>query len=136
MALNFSKLGETKVTVPLILILAVAVAGFKAQSFTVDVLDEFFFTDVAAADLAKQVQDNNKLLVGYIEKQEVKEINRDLIQIDEQITETQLWMSANGENPIATARLTDLVKRKGKLVEKKDCLLNDNIIDKGKCDVE
>ena len=47
---------------------------------------------------------------------------------------TQLWIAANGENPIATARLTDLVQRSRALNDKKDCLLNDNVTDKSVCD--
>lgn len=134
MALNLSKLGDTKVTVPLILILAVAVAAYKAESFTVEVLDEFFFTDVAASELAKAVQDNTDVLSSYIQKQEIRDINAQIAQIGEQVTETQLWIAANGENSIATARLGDLVSRKRVLEEKKDCLLNDNITDKAVCD--
>lgn len=130
----FAKLGETRVTVPVILILAVAVAAYKAESFTVEVLDEFFFTDAAAAELSEQIAANTKVLTDYIRRQEIRDVNDQLVQIDAQVTETQLWIAANGENPIATARLTDLVQRLRVLGDRKACLLNDNIADKEDCD--
>ncbi len=136
MAMNFSKLGETKVTVPVILIVAVALIGFRAQSFTVGVLDEFFFTDAAAAELAQAVDANTEMLTKYIAKSEIREINNDIQTVTEQITETQLWIAANGSNAIATARLGDLVQRRDSLKETKACLLNDNIEDKDNCYVE
>jgi len=134
MALNYSKLAETKVTVPLILILAVAVGAYKAQSFTVEILDEFFFTDAAASELAKAVQDNTDVLSSYIQQQEIRNLNEQIAQIGEQITETQLWIAANGENPIATARLADLVSRRTQLQSTKACLLNESITDKSVCE--
>ncbi len=134
MAFDVSKLGETKVTVPLILILAVAVLGYKAESFTVEVLDEFFFTDVAASELAKAVSDNTAVLYTYIQRQEIRDVNEQIVLVANQIQETQLWIAANGENPIATARLGDLVTRSRQLEDKKDCLLNENISDKAVCE--
>jgi hypothetical protein len=133
-ALNLAKLGETKVTVPLILIAAVALIGFKAQSFTVEVLDEFFFTDAAAAELADAVQANTEVLYSYIQKQEIRDVNEQIVLVANQIQETQLWIAANGQNPIATARLQDLVARQRLLDDKKDCLLNENISDKDVCE--
>ncbi len=134
MAFDVSKLGETKVTVPLILILAVAVAAYKAESFTVEVLDEFFFTDVAASELAKAVEDNTDVLYSYIQKQEIRDVNSEIARVASQIQETQLWIAANGENPIATARLGDLVARQRQLNDKKACLLNEGITDKDVCE--
>ena len=134
MAVNFSKLGETKVTVPLILIAAIAIASFKAEDFTVEVLDEFFFTDVAAAELADAVKANTDVLYSYIQQQEIRDVNADIVLVANQLQETQLWIAANGENPIATARLQDLVARQRQLTDKKACLLNENITDKSVCE--
>ncbi len=135
-ALNLAKLGETKVTVPLILIAAVALIGFKAQSFTVDVLDEFFFSEAQGQELADAVQENTQVLYEYIAKSEIREVNDAMREVNEQITETQLWIAANGTNPIATARLGDLVQRRDELKDTKACLLNDNIENKDNCYVE
>lgn len=132
--LNFSKLGETKVTVPAILLVFLLYLGWNARDFTIDGLDEFFFTDVAAAELSKQINRNTEVLTDYIRRQEISDVNAQLMQIDAQVTETQLWIAANGDNPIATARLADLVHRSRMLGERKACLLNDNVTDKEDCD--
>ncbi len=134
--LNLAKLGETKVTVPLILIAAVALIGFKAQSFTVDVLDEFFFSEAQGQELAQAVEKQGIMLYEYIAKSEIREVNDAMREVNEQITETQLWIAANGTNPIATARLGDLVQRRDELKDTKACLLNDNIENKDNCYVE
>jgi len=134
MSFDVSKLGETKVTVPLILILAVAAFAYKAESFTVEVLDEFFFTDVAAAELADAVKANTEVLYSYIQQQEIRDVNADIVLVANQLQETQLWIAANGENPIATARLQDLVARQRQLNDKKACLLNENVTDKSVCE--
>ena len=134
MAINLSELSETKVTVPLIMILAVAVGAYKAQDFTIDVLDEFFFTDAADAELADAVQANTEVLYSYIKKQEIRDVKEQIVLVANQIQETNLWIAANGENPIATARLSDLVARQRQLDDKKDCLLNENITDKDVCE--
>lgn len=131
---DFSKLGETKITVPLILLAALIVFGWKARDFTVEGLDEFFFSEAQGQELAKVVQQNTEVLTAYIQRQEIRDVNEQIQQIGEQITETQLWIAANGENPIATARLADLVQRRTALQSKKDCLLNENISDKTVCE--
>ncbi len=133
MAMNLSKLGETKVTVPVILIVAVAVIGFRAQSFTVKVLDEFFFSEAQGQELAEAVQENTEVLYKYIAKSEIRDLNNEIQAVGEQITETQLWIAANGTNDIATARLSDLVQRRDDLKETKACLLDDDIDDKDFC---
>lgn len=76
------------------------------------------------------------MLTKYIAKSEIREINNEIQTVVEQITETQLWIAANGSNQIATARLGDLVQRRDLLKETKACLLNDNIEDKDNCYVE
>ncbi len=132
--MNFSKLGETKVTVPVILLIFLLYLGWNARDFTIDGLDNFFFTDAAAEELVKQINENTKVLTDYIRRQEIRDVNDQLVQIDTQVTETQLWIAANGDNPIATARLADLVTRSRALGDRKACLLNDNVTDKEDCD--
>lgn len=132
--LNFSKLGETKVTVPAMLLVFLLVIGWNAKSFTIAGLDEFFFTDAAAQILSDQISENTRVLSDYIRRQEIRDVNDQLVQVDAQVTETRLWIAANGENPIATARLTDLVQRSRMLGDRKACLLNDNITDKAVCE--
>lgn len=134
--IKLESLKEMKFTVPVTLLIGLFVIGWQAKDFTIDGLDEYFISEAEGGELAKQIGETNELLVGYIEKAEIREINNELEQVGAQITETQLWIAANGDNPIATARLTDLVKRQNSLKDTKACLLNDNIEDKEVCYVE
>ena len=112
MAMNFSKLGEQKVTVPVILLVFLLYLGWNARDFTIDGLDEFFFSEAQGTELAEAVKANTDVLTKYIQRQEIRDVNDQLVQIGAQVTETQLWIAANGDNPIATARLGDLVQRR------------------------
>ncbi len=136
MAMNLAKLGEQKVTVPLALLVGLLVIGWQAKDFTIDGLDEFFISEAEGSEMTAQLEQLTENLGKYIEKSEIRAINDDIAAVDDQVTETQLWIAANGENQIATARLTDLVKRRDALKETKVCLLNDNIEDKEICYVE
>lgn len=135
-AVNLAKLSETKVTVPAILLVTLVVFGWKAKDFTIEGLDEFFVSEAEGSQMVEQIEELNENLTKYISKAEIREINNGIQEISSQITETQLWISANGANPIATARLGDLVARRDNLMETKACLLDDNIDDKDLCYVE
>jgi len=134
--MNFAKLGEQKVTVPLALLVGLLVIGWQAKDFTIDGLDKFFISEAEGGQMTKQIEGLNETLTKYISKSEIRAINDDISAVNDKVTETQLWIAANGENTIATARLTDLVKRRNSLQETKDCLLNNNIDDKEICYVE
>lgn len=131
-----TKLGETKVTVPIALLVGLLWVGWNARDFTVDGLDEFFISEAEGGEIAKQVEEIGTKLDSYIARDEIREINRQLEEVASQITETQLWIAANGENAIATARLGELVRKRDRLNSTKECLLNDNISDKENCYVE
>jgi len=135
-AVNLAKLSETKVTVPAILLVTLVVFGWKAKDFTIEGLDEFFVSEAEGSEMVEQIESLNENLTKYISKAELREINDGIQEINSQVTETQLWISANGSNPIATARLGDLVARRDNLMETKACLLDDNIDDKDLCYVE
>lgn len=135
-AVNLAKLSETKVTVPAILLITLVVFGWKAKDFTIEGLDEFFVSEAEGSQMVEQIEDLNENLTKYISKAEIREINNGIQEINAQVTETQLWIAANGANPIATARLGDLVARRDNLMATKACLLDDNIEDKDLCYVE
>ena len=133
---NFAKLGEQKITVPAILLVFLVYIGWEAKDFTIEGLDEYFISEAEGGEIVEQLDDISKSLNGYIEKSEIRELNNQIQQASEQITETQLWIAANGGNAIATARLGELVQRRDALKETKACLLNANIDDKEVCYVE
>lgn len=134
MSVDFSKLSQTRVTVPIALLLGLFWVGWNARDFTIETLDEFFFSEAEASQLAEAVKQNTDTITTYIKRQDLRIVNAEIADVTDQIIETQLWIEANGQNTIATARLQDLVERKNKLEAKKACLLNDNVTDKSTCD--
>jgi hypothetical protein len=134
--INLSSLKEMKFTVPVTLLIGLVAIGWQAKNFTIVTLDEFFISEAEGSQLAEKIGDLNTTVTKYIAKSEIREINNELDAVNSQITETQLWIAANGSNDIATARLANLVRRKDKLNEIKTCLLNESITDKDICYVE
>ena len=134
--INLSSLKEMKFTVPVSLLIGLFVIGWQAKDFTIAGLDEFFVSEAEGSQMVEQIEELNDNLTKYISKSEIREINNELQAVKEQITETQLWIAANGGNDIATARLGELVQRRDSLNATKSCLLDDTITDKELCYVE
>jgi len=134
--MNFSKLGEQKITVPAILLVFLVYIGWNARDFTIGGLDEFFISEAEGGQMVEQLEEIGKKLDTYVSKSEIREVNHTMEEVESQITETQLWIAANGGNDIATARLADLIKRRDMLKERKACLLDDDIENKENCYVE
>jgi hypothetical protein len=134
--INLNSLKEMKFTVPVTLLVGLVVIGWQAKGFTIDYLDAFFISEAEGSQLADKIDNLNETVVGYISKSEIREINNQIDAVNEQITETQLWIAANGANDIATARLGELVQRRDKLNETKACLLDESITNKDLCYVE
>lgn len=134
--IKLESLKEMKFTVPVTLLIGLFVIGWQAKDFTIEGLDDYFISEAEGGEMTQQIEQLNVNLTKYIEKSEIRAINDDIGAVNDQVTETQLWIAANGENQIATARLGDLVKRRDSLKETKECLLNDNIEDKEVCYVE
>lgn len=134
--IKLESLKEMKFTVPVSLLIGLFVIGWQAKDFTIAGLDEFFISEAEGSEMTKQIEELNENLVGYISKSEIREINNLIQEATTQITETQLWIAANGTNEIATARLGDLVQRRDNLRETKVCLLDEDITDKDLCYVD
>lgn len=134
--IKLESLKEMKFTVPVSLLIGLFVIGWQAKDFTIAGLDEFFISEAEGSEMTKQIEELNENLVSYISKSEIRELNHQIQEATEQITETQLWIAANGTNQIATARLGDLVTRRDNLRETKVCLLDEDMTDKDLCYVD
>jgi len=134
--IKLDSLKEMKFTVPVTLLIGLLVIGWQAKDFSIGVLDEFFVSEAEGSEMVEQIEELNDTLVGYISKSEIREINNQIQEVNAQITETQLWIAANGSNAIATARLGELVQRRDNLRETKACLLDEDMTDKDLCYVD
>jgi len=134
--IKLESLKEMKFTVPVSLLIGLFVIGWQAKDFTIEGLDAFFVSEAEGSEIVEQLEDISDSLSSYISKSEIREINHQIQEVNAQVTETQLYIAANGNNDIAMARLQDLVARRDALKETKDCLLDDNITEKELCYVE
>lgn len=64
----FAKAMETRVTLPVIAIVGVAVVGWKADSLTVSYLDRFFVSEAQAQDLGQRIGELEGKVGGLAEK--------------------------------------------------------------------
>jgi len=134
--IKLDSLKEMKFTVPVSLLIGLFVIGWQAKDFTIEGLDAFFISEVEGAEITEQLEKISDSLDSYISQSEIREINHQIQEVNAQVTETQLYIAANGNNDIAMARLQDLVARRDALKETKDCLLDSNIEEKELCYVE
>jgi len=134
--MNFARLGEQKVTVPAILLVFLLVVGWNARDFTIEGLDKFFVSEAEGGEMTKQINVLNETMTKFISKSEIQDLNDKIQAANDQISDTQLWVAANGTNEIARVRLKELIQRRDALMATKECLLNDNITNKDICYVE
>jgi len=128
--IDYEKVTKTKVTVPIILIVGLVVFGVKFNGLTVDYLDDFFITSVAAEEqykeLSEQLTANTKLITGHIRTYELNENAKDTRRVTDQIYNLELYVAANGENELAQTRKRDLQAELARLGRVRACILRNN----------
>ncbi len=134
--IKLESLKEMKFTVPVSLLIGLFVIGWQAKDFTIEGLDAFFVSEAEGSEIVEQLEDISDSLSSYISKSEIREINHQVQEVNAQVTETQLYIAANGNNDLATSRLQELVARRDALRETKACLLDESITEKELCYVE
>ncbi len=117
--IDIEKLTQRKVTVPIVLLIGVLVLGWRADSLTVSYLGEFFLEKAVAEEQYKQITEavasNAKLITGHIRTYELNENARDTRRVQEKLSDLELYVAANGSNPIVTTRRTELQGELGRL---------------------
>ena len=85
-AIDVQKLTQRRITMPAILVVGLVVLGWRADSLTVDYLDDFFITRAVAEEqyegISKQVAQNATLITGHIRTYELNENARDIARQD------------------------------------------------------
>jgi hypothetical protein len=134
---------QLKVTVPIGLLIGILYVGYKADSISLALLDEVFFSEAQGQTISekvdkigKEVTELSETVQQFVKVDTIKELNRKIQDTEDQISETNIGIATNGESPAYAARLRDLSMRLDTLTEQKACLLNDNITNKELCDIE
>src|SRR5262245_53588903 len=114
--------GSQKVTISVATMVALAVGLWSFHGWLGGHLDKNFFSEAEAQTLSQQVKQaadaakeasqaakaNGDTLNKYISQQDLKSAREQLAAKEGQLSETQLWETANQPNDISRARKRDL----------------------------
>ena len=129
-AIDVQKLTQRRITMPAILVVGLVVLGWRADSLTVDYLDDFFITRAVAEEqyegISKQVAQNATLITGHIRTYELNENARDTRAVQEKLADLELYVAANGTNAIVTTRRTELQGELGRLGRVRACIIRND----------
>lgn len=128
--IDIQKLTQRKVTVPLILIAAVAVFAWRLDSFTVDYLDDFFITRVEATEqyeiVTAQVSENADLIKGHISEYKLNENAREIRAAEDALYNLELYVAANTESKLTRDRKRSLDSTLSRLGRVRACIVRAN----------
>lgn len=128
--IDVQKLTQRKVTVPLIMIVALVVLGWRADNLTVSYLSQFFLEKAVAEEQYKeittQVAANATLISGHIRTYELNENARDTNRVQDAIYDLELYVSANGENQLTRTRKRDLNTTLARLGRVRACIIRND----------
>lgn len=128
--LDIEKFTQRKVTVPVIMVIAFVVFGWKFDHITVDYLDDFFMTKAVAEEqfkvISQQVGANATLISGHIRTYELNENAKSSTLVQDQIYMLELYISANGENDLTRTRQRDLAASLARLARVRACIVRND----------
>lgn len=132
-SIDFDKLKQTKVTVPLIVLLGVVWLGWNAKDLTADALGEFFLSKAVAEEqykvLTEQTTETRTLIVLHINEYKLNENARAVRTVTNQLYELQFYVAANGESDLTRDRKRDLENEVQKLSRVRACIIRNAQLD-------
>lgn len=128
--IDIQKLTQRKVTVPVILIVGLVVLGWRADSMTVDYLDNFFVTRAEAEEQFKQVtaqvSENGALIRGHISEYKLNENAKSIQAAEDAIYNLSLFVEVNSESELTRNRARDLAATLSRLGRVRACILRND----------
>lgn len=128
--IDVQKLTQRKVTVPLVLLLGVAVVGFRFNGITVGYLDNFFITKAVAEEqykeLSEQLASNTQIITAHIRTYELNENAKDMRRTEDHMYDLDLYIAANGENQLTRTRKRDLGAELARLKRVRACIVRND----------
>ena len=111
------------------MLLGIAVLGWRAESITVDFLDDYFITRAEAGESAElitaQVAQTSKLLVSHISEYQLNENAKAIRQTEDAIYNLELYVAANSESQLTRDRMRELRADLGRLGRVRACIVRD-----------
>lgn len=125
--IDFSKLKETKVTLPLIAVVTLFVIGWKFDGLTVDYLDEFFMSKANAEEqftvITEQTTQTRTLIVTHINEYKLNENAKATANASTQLYNLELYVAANGASDLTNNRQRDLAQTLARLGRARACII-------------
>ncbi len=109
--IDYSKLKETKVTLPIIGVIALVVLGWKFDGITVGYLEQFFLSKAVAEEqytvITEQVTETRTLIVTHLNEYKLNENAKSTASTSDQLYNLELYVAANGASDLRPGRLSD-----------------------------
>jgi len=124
---DWAKLKETKVTLPVIAVVALVIFGVKFNAITVDYLDDFFLSKAVAEEqyavITEQVTETSTLVVTHINEYKLNENAKATRETADQVYMLELYIAANGDSDLTTTRKRDLTNALSRLGRQRACII-------------
>jgi len=125
--IDYSKLKETKVTLPIIGVIALVIFGWKFDGITVDYLDDFFLSKALAEEqytvITEQVTETRTLIVTHLNEYKLNENAKATAGVSDQLYNLELYVAANGASDLTSNRQRDLANTLSKLGRQRACII-------------
>lgn len=124
---DYKKLKETKITIPVVVLIGMLWVGFNAKSLTVGTMSEFFVPRAEAEEqytvLSKQLIETRTLVVTHIKEYKLNENARETQSVANEMYNLELYEAANGESQLTLDRKRDLEHQMQRLNRMRACVL-------------
>ncbi len=124
---DYEKLKQTKVTIPVVVLLGFLWLGFNAKDLTVSALGDFFLAKATAEEqykvLTETVTENRVLIVTHIQEYKLNENAKETRNITNEIYNLELYVAANGTSQLTTDRDRDLRNQLARLSRVRSCIV-------------
>lgn len=128
--IDIQKLTQRKVTVPIIMIVALAVFVYRADNLTVGYLSEFFLEKAVAENQYKEITGqlaaNTILITGHIRTYELNENAKETRRVKDHMYDLDLYIAANGENELTRTRVHELDEELDRLERVRKCIVRND----------
>lgn len=125
--LDYSKLKDTKITIPLVAVLGFLWLGFNAKSLTVGALSEFFLAKAEAEEqfivVTEQVTETRTLIVTHINEYKLNENAKATRVAADQMYNLELYIAANDESQLTADRKRALANQLATLSRQRACII-------------
>lgn len=115
--IDLSDLKKAKVTIPVTLIIVLAIAGYKAFFGVLEWHSVSFMSTAQGADIAQQLN-------GHLLDYKMDGVLRRIESTEDKLSDLTLWESANGANDFTRDRKRELSRRLSALSSYRDCIVN------------